>query len=78
MHRAASILIGMNQRGYIGLLLLLLGTGLALYLFFQYSPIGQGANDGSMSQGIEAKQAAQQVQGMTDERNQMYKDAMNP
>ncbi len=68
----------MYQRGYIGLLMLLLGTGLALYLYLQYSPLGHGANDSTVSQGIEAKNAAMQVQGMADERNQTYKDAMNP
>ncbi len=65
------------QRGYIGLLMLLAGTGLALYLYMEYSPLGKGGNDATLSDGVEAKGAAMQVQGMADDRNAVYEREMN-
>lgn len=66
----------MNQRGYIGLILLLLGTGLALYLFMQYSPLGHGATDQGVMEALDTKARAQALKGMADKKNAEYEDMM--
>lgn len=69
----------MNQRryqgGYIGLLMLLIGTGLALYLYMEYSPLGHGATDQGVMQALDAKKTAESVQGMADKHNAELEDA---
>ncbi len=66
----------MNQRGYIGLLILLLGTGLALYLFMQHSPIGHGATDQGVMQALDAKARAEALKGNANHVNGEYEELM--
>ncbi len=62
--------------GYIGLIVLLLGTGLALYLFMQYSPLGRGATDQGLMQALDAKKRAEAMKGNADHRNGEYEEMM--
>lgn len=68
----------MNQRGYIGLILLLLGTGLALYLYMQYSPLGRGATDQGVMKALDqrALDAARAVASTTNKRNDDYEQML--
>lgn len=68
----------MNQRGYIGLVLLLLGTGLALYLYMQYSPLGRGATDQGVMKALDqrALDAARAVASTTNKRNDDYEQML--
>ena len=45
----------MKQRGYVGILVLLVITGAALYFFMMNSPLGHGANDTKLMKALDDK-----------------------
>ena len=67
-----------GQRGYIGLLIvLMIGVAMALYFFMQNSPLGHGATDQGVMKALDAKKTAETVQGMADHRNGEIEEAQN-
>jgi hypothetical protein len=64
----------MNCTG--GLLLLLIGTGLALYLFMMYSPLGHGATDQGVMNALDVKARAEAIKGNANHRNGEYEELM--
>ena len=67
--------MSMNQRGYIGLVLLVLGAGLGLWLLMYVSPLRKapGTNE---SVGENVINRANAVQGMADHRDGEIEAAM--
>lgn len=57
--------------------MLLLGTGLALYLYMQRSALGHGATDQGVMKALDDKARAEAVKGMADQRNGEYEELIN-
>jgi hypothetical protein len=66
-----------HERGYIALIALTIGLIVALYLMIEYSPMGKGANDATLSRDIEAKVQAQAIQELANQRDEEYRRQMN-
>ncbi len=64
----------MNQRGYVGLIVLLIGTGLALYLFMQYSPLGHGASDAGLMKNLDDAKTKAALIAASSSRDQVTEE----